>query len=724
MTLAPQHAATRTPGGPDARGRKDGTGAGTAPGPARRARRWGAYGLLMLGLVAALAVLGVLNIAQGTSGMTPGEVVGALLGRADEQTRALVLTTRVPRLLAGAALGAALGLSGGALQTLTRNPLASPDTLAVNAGAFFALTVAAVLGIGIGGITGSLLAFAGGLAAAGATMLLTRGGSDPVRLVLGGSVLAMAIGSLTSMLILLNTESTEGLYSWGSGSLAQISSAPLLQASPLLAVGTVGLFALSRRLDVLSLGEDTARSLGVPVARVRVLTVCCAVALAAGAVSVVGPLGFVGLAAPAVVRLLGVKVLALRRSAALMAAAALAGAVVSLGADVALRSVLGALGALDVPTGVATSLLGAAVMIVIAFLLGDRRGAGHGRASTLSAAAGLRARLAWWRHSYTLVAALVLLLGALVAGLLLGDATVLLGDVANWLRGAASVRLEIVLSTRWPRVAVAAVAGASLALSGALVQAVTRNPLADPGLLGVSAGAGTGAIISLLVLPGVGFSGIVAGALIGGGIAAALTLGLGLTGGRDDTTRLVLVGLGVGTAALAITTMIVAGTDPYNQAKALTWLAGSTYGATPVHALVGAAVLVVAFAIAQHLSRSLDLAQLDETTPVVLGVRMGGLRWTVLVVSVVLAASATAIVGVIAFVGLVAPHAARMLTGPRHRFLMLLTVLLGAALVVVADVLGRSLIAPGQLPAGTTTAVLGAPYFLYLLARTGRPRRG
>lgn len=680
----------------------------------------GAYLLFLLVLGVAAAILAIADLTQGTSDIGPLDVVAALFGQANDQVGAIVGSNRMPRMLAGLIIGAALGVSGAALQILTRNPLASPDTLAINAGAYVSLTVASVLGVSLGALGGTGLAFLGGLVGAGIAMLLTRGGGDPVRLVLGGTVLAMGLGSITSVLILMNAQATTGLYAWGSGTLAQSSSDPLWRVIPFVLVGTGVLLALSPRLDVLALGDDSARMLGIRIGRLRVGTVLCAVLLAAAAVSVVGPLGFVGLAAPAAVRLLRSRITTLRRSAAFIVAAALAGSMVSLGADVGLRALIGATGAVAVPTGIATSLLGAIVMVIIALRFASRRAGGTVSTLTNSTRAAREHR--FWDRRLTVALGIALALAAVAGGVLVGDAQLLLGDVVNWLRGAASGRIELILDSRWPRVAVAAIAGGSLALAGALVQAITRNPLADPGLLGVSAGAGTGAIMALLVIPGWGFGAVVLGALLGAAIAGALVLGLGLRGTSDDSTRLVLVGLGVGTAALSLTSLVIVGSDPWNQTKALTWLAGSTYGASSQRVVLGLVVLVLALVITHPLARTLDVTQLDPTTPRVLGIRPGRLRAGALVIAVLLTASATAIVGVISFVGLVAPHAARMLVGPRHRLLMPLSVALGAFLVVTADAIGRSIIAPNQLPAGATTAILGTPYFLYLLARTGGVR--
>ncbi|WP_058235120.1 iron ABC transporter permease [Devriesea agamarum] len=689
--------------------------------PARRRGELIPFVLVVALLTLAIIPLSIVHLSQGTSDLGWNDVVQTLTGTADAQTSTIITTTRVPRLLAGIIVGAMLGLSGALLQSLSRNPLASADTLAINAGAYFCLTVAAVAGFGVGTLGGTILAFGGGMAAALIVMMLARGARDPLRLVLGGTVLTMGLTSLTGLLILLNTERTTGLYAWASGTLSQSSMGPLARITPLAIVVAAVIFLLSRQLDVLSLGEDAARTLGVRVGLLRSISVVCAVLLAAAAVSVVGPLGFVSLVAPVVARLLAPRLRMLRLTAPLFIVSALLGTLISIGADVGLRAGLGAMGALEVPTGVATSLIGAVVMVVLAVVLGRARPVGLDSAALL-ASRGLPTNR-WWGPRRTVALGIALAVVAILIAVLLGDAKLLLGDVVNWLRGQASGRIELILDSRWPRVGVSALAGGLLALSGALVQATTRNPLADPSLLGVSAAAGTGAITSLILVPSAGFSGVITGALIGAAIAAAIVLGLGVSGGGDGSTRLVLVGLGVGTAALSITTLIIVGTDPWDQAKALTWLSGSSYGASGIRVIVAAVVLAIGVAVAFGIARALDLVQLDPTTPRVLGVRVGALRWVTLVLAVVLAATATAVVGVISFVGLVAPHAARMLVGPRHRPLLILATALGALLVVVADVIGRTVIAPMQLPAGTTTAVIGAPYFLYLLVRLNRAGR-
>lgn len=204
-------------------------------------------------------------------------------------------------------------------------------------------------------------------------------------------------------------------------------------------------------------------------------------------------------------------------------------------------------------------------------------------------------------------------------------------------------------------------------------------------------------------------------------MAGLLVLGLSARH-QVDQTRLILVGIGVAAGAGALTSLIIVRSDPWNQAKVITWLGGSTYGAQLDHQVPLAVALTVASALAGAHVRDLDLLQLDEATPRLLGVPVRRSRLMLLGTAVVLTAVATASIGVIAFVGLVGPHAARMLVGRCHHRMLPIAGLLGATLVIIADTLGRTLLAPNQLPAGMVTALLGAPYFVWLM-RQSQPSR-
>jgi iron complex transport system permease protein len=259
-------------------------------------------------------------------------------------------------------------------------------------------------------------------------------------------------------------------------------------------------------------------------------------------------------------------------------------------------------------------------------------------------------------------------------------------------------------------------AGAALALAGAVIQGTTRNPLADPGILGVSAGAGLGAIVTITFVGNPTFVDILIGAGVGSLLAAALLMLLAARDGLDQM-RVILVGIGLAAGLAAATALIIVQSDPWNQAKAITWLGGSTYGATLSYQLPLLVALLVSILVLGPRSKDLDVLQLDDETPRLLGLELGRSRLVLMVIAVLLTAAATASVGVIAFVGLVAPHAARMMVGSVHHRLLPLAALLGAGLVLLADTIGRTVLAPDQLPAGLVTALIGAPYFVWLMYR-------
>ncbi|MFD8431079.1 siderophore ABC transporter permease CdtC [Streptomyces coelicoflavus] len=662
------------------------------------------------GIVLLVAVLAVVDLTQGTAAVGPSEVLKALTGQADPDDASVVVASRLPRMTAGLLVGAVLGMAGAVLQAVSRNVLASPDTLAVNAGSYLALGLAAATGVSLPMLASSGVAFVGGLAAAAVVLGLSGLGTGTVRLVLAGTALMLGLNSMTEGLLLLFPEQTEGLYAWNQGSIAQNGFDGVVQMLPIALIGLAGLMLTARRVDALALGDDAARGLGVPVRATRVTVVVLAALLSAAAVTLAGPIGFVGLCAPALVRPLARRFRGFGRSRTVMPAAALTGAALVLGSDVLLRALIADDRAVSVPTGVVTSLVGAVFLVAMALRVRDTADAGApdrlrtpGRGVFLTTAAVL----------------VVVLVGLVIAAVLVGDTRLLLGDVVNWAQGRAGRTVSFVLDTRVPRVLAALGAGAALALAGTLVQAVTRNPLAEPNVLGVTGGGALGAVILVTTVPAAGTWGVAGAAFAGSAVTAVLVFGLAARGGFRQN-RLVLVGIGVASGTAALISLLIVLTDPFNATKALTWLSGSTYGRTMPDVVPVALALLVGIGVAVARRTELDLISLDEDTPRLLGLRLARGRLGFLVLSVVLSATAVACAGTIGFVGLVAPHAARALVGRRHVRVVPVALLLGAILVCAADLLGRTVIAPAQLGAGLMTAVIGTPYFLYLLVRSRR----
>uniref|UniRef100_UPI0025CD0A37 iron ABC transporter permease n=1 Tax=Microbacterium sp. UBA7513 TaxID=1946955 RepID=UPI0025CD0A37 len=540
---------------------------------------------------------------------------------------------------------------------------------------------------------------------AGVSIALVSGGPSPV----AGTALALAFQAATSTLLILFDEETKGLLAWGSGSLSQLGLTAFLQAAPVVVVVTVLALVLARRLDILSLGDDTASSLGVPIRSTRTIGILLAVTLTAVAVTLAGPMGFVGLCAPVLARLLTRVVPSLNRHVLLIPASGLLGALVVILSDALLRALIGAEAAILIPTGVATTLLGAIVLVLMARRLRD---AGPTREPP-RVRFGVRSRL---RFRITLALVALGVVGVLLLGLLAGHTWLLTGDIALWLQGQAPAPIAFALDERAPRIVAAVVAGAALALSGAVIQGVSRNPLADPGILGVTGGGGLGAVLVITSITS-SAGGMIVGAVTGSLLAFALVYLLSWRGGLN-ADRFLLIGIGVSYFTVSLTTFLLLRSNPWDTPKIYTWLSGTTYGRVWEQVIPLAIVLVIAVPFVVMSRRELDVLSLDEDTPRLVGIRLEPVRLTLLLVAAVLAALSVTAIGVIGFVGLVAPHAARALVGARHSRVIPTAVLLGGLLVGIADTIGRTVIAPAQLPAGLVVALIGAPYFVWLLWRS------
>jgi iron complex transport system permease protein len=658
--------------------------------------------------VVAIAALAAVHLTQGTADTGVFDVLRAIFGDGDERTLAVLNGSRVPRLLTALLLGVALGVAGAGMQSVARNPLAAPDTLAVNSGAYLAVVAVSALGITLPTLPAGATAFIGALAAAAVVLGLSGAGSTTSRLVLVGSAVTLALQSLTILLLLMYEQETTGLFAWGSGSLSVANLDATAQMTPIVLAATVALVAMGRSLDILALGDDNATVLGLKVQRTRIGAVLLTVALTAAAVTVAGPVGFVGLCAPVITRLL---TSGEGRHRVLLPLSGLVGVALVLGADVLLRAVLGSATAVRVPTGVTTTLLGAVILVWLARrgrLGGSRQQAPAGRVSV----AGARRRLV-----ATSVVVAALLVVAPIVGLMFGDRVVLLGDLVNWVSGRTGNALTFVLDQRLPRVLAALTAGAALAVAGCGIQSVSRNPLAEPGLLGITSGAGLGAIALITFVPLAGSWQITGAAAAGAAVAFILVYGLAWRSGLDPD-RLVIIGIGLWSGGMALITLLIVTSDPWNTAKALTWLSGSTYGRTLEQVLPSAIALVALTPLLWSRHRELDLQNLDEDTPRILGLPLERSRLVILVAAGILASTAVSGIGVVAFVGLVAPHLARSLVGGRHSRVLPIAAALGAILVSAADTLGRTVIAPAQVPAGLVIALIGAPYFVFVLWRT------
>lgn len=274
----------------------------------------------------------------------------------------------------------------------------------------------------------------------------------------------------------------------------------------------------------------------------------------------------------------------------------------------------------------------------------------------------------------------------------------------------------IVNTLRLPRTLVAWGVGMALAIAGTLTQGITRNPLAAPGIIGVNAGASLAAVSLIVAFPEVPIALLPLAAFLGA-LTIAISIYLLAWNGGSSPVRLILVGVGFSLVAGALTNLMITFGNIYDVSQALVWLAGSVYGRSWAQVFAFTPWLVIFGLLALVLSRELNALQMGDDVARSLGSRLEWQRGWLLLSAVALAGSAVATAGSIAFVGLMAPHIARQLVGPSHEGLLPTAALTGGMVVVVADLIGRLLFAPIELPCGIITAVIGAPYFLYLLIR-------
>ncbi|MDO5604522.1 MAG: iron ABC transporter permease [Paracoccus sp. (in: a-proteobacteria)] len=314
------------------------------------------------------------------------------------------------------------------------------------------------------------------------------------------------------------------------------------------------------------------------------------------------------------------------------------------------------------------------------------------------------------------IRAVLVLLGLMVLSLFVGTRPMPVADTWQALTGFDPARGDhlLVWQLRVPRVLLGAVVGAAMGLAAVLMQALTRNPLADPGILGINGGAAL-AVVVVLAFGFIGMGAHVVAALAGAALAGAVVSALGRLTGRDDPTPLVLAGAAMSVVLAGIAQSVILNSDQAVLDRFRFWAVGSLQGRGMELTLLLALVATLAGAAALLLAPTLDALSLGKETGRALGAdgRVGWLALAVLIV--VLAGATTAVTGPIGFAGLVAAHVARGLSGPIHRRLLPQAMIVGAALVVGADMLGRVIARPGEVEAGIMCALIGAPFFLWLV---------
>ncbi|NVD39605.1 iron ABC transporter permease [Ensifer sp. HO-A22] len=347
---------------------------------------------------------------------------------------------------------------------------------------------------------------------------------------------------------------------------------------------------------------------------------------------------------------------------------------------------------------------------------------------------GNRARLA----RVVIVLLVVFAAATFVSSIMTGAADASLSNVVRWLVGAndadqvLSVRDRIIiLDIRLPRAVLGMLVGASLAVSGVVMQGLFRNPLADPGLVGVSSGASLGAVLLIVLGSAVfgplfalfGFYALPIAAFVGGLVTTLLLYRIATRGGQTSVATLLLAGIALGALTGAFTGVLIFMADDKQLRDVTFWGLGSLAGANWTKIAAAAPIILLSLAVTPFLARGLNAITLGEAAAFHMGIPVQRMK-NIAIVSVAAATGASvAVSGGIGFVGIVVPHLLRLVIGPDHRYLVPASALLGGTLLILADMIARTIASPAELPIGIVTAFIGAPFFLWILLR-GRTTMG
>ncbi|WP_142781685.1 Fe(3+)-hydroxamate ABC transporter permease FhuB [Agrobacterium sp. T29] len=606
----------------------------------------------------------------------------------------LVHFVTLPRISASLLAGAALALSGVLFQQVLRNPLAEASTVGVSGGADLALK-ASILLAPSWALSPTPVACLGAAIAVLTTLgLAARTLASPLTLILAGLIVGLLCGVMGSVLALFFHEELRSVFLWNAGSLVNLGWDASGSMAPVLIACWLCALLLVRPLGLLDLDDGSVRSLGVPVAVVRLSGLLFAVILSAGTIATVGTIGFVGIAAPLIARMSGIRTFAGR-----VLVAPLSGAILLWLSDQIAQ--VNPLSGGELPAGVLTAVLGGPLLL---WMLSRFR-ASHLGHDTVHTALAARAR----RSTSTTIAIALLLLGVFSwTALSFGRSL----DGWHWYGLLVN---NPAFEWRWPRVAAAALAGAMLAAAGTIIQKVTGNAMASPEILGISSGAACGVAILFLFDTGAGQVAKIAAAS-GGAILVMMLMFAMIRSRSGSPERMLLTGVALTTVLGALLAAITARFDP-RITGLLVWLAGSTYSVTASQ--IGA-IALIALTVAATLPltmRWLAILPLGEETARAVGIDVGRSRKLLLLVASLLTGAAVLTIGPLSFVGLIAPHLARISGFRSPATQISISAVSGAIIMVAADWLGRNVLFPSQIPAGMLAALVGAPYFIWLMWR-------
>lgn len=602
-----------------------------------------------------------------------------------------------PRFFTTLIAGAALAAAGVLMQQVLRNPLASPSTLGVASGASFALMLATLYAPWLLTFSKSFIALVGGVGTMALVFALSwRRALSPTVVVVSGLVINLYFGAVSTVLLMMNQDKLAGLMIWGAGSLVQTGWADIAYLAPRLALAIGISFLFVKPLTLLELSEEGAKSLGVSLAKLRVICLGLAVLLTSWVVAKVGVIGFVGLAAPAITRATGVH----RLVPKLIVSMLLGGLLLTL-TDLLIQQLPG-IAAMIIPTGAATAALGAPLLL---WLL-----------PRLSMRSQTQTQTVMTRHSEQVKSlnrnAIALVAILLPIALFVFSTTSIQSTGWQWLVTSGEWNL---LEWRWPRLVAAALAGVMLACAGTVIQRLSGNPMASPEVIGISSGTALGLIIAMFSGVGVSLTGLYLGGLLGALASLSVIVLLNRKSGFQPE-RVLLTGVAITALMNAVQSFVLAGGDPRSY-QVLAWLSGSTYYVTEETLIPLAVAAIVLVGLSFVTARWLDILPLGEASSRAVGVKVGQARGLLLLLVALLTVSATLVVGPLSFIGLMAPHLARLFGFSRAREHLICSALVGMGIMLLADWLGRQMLYPQEIPAGLVASLIGGMYLMWGLRR-------
>lgn len=598
-----------------------------------------------------------------------------------------LLATSSVALMAGGLLGVVSIL----LQQLVKNPLASDTTLGVGVGAQLAILLVTLFVPSLAIHGGFFVAFVGALLSMSLVFLLaTPSRFNPLILILAGLVVNILLSAVAAVLVLFFTERSVGMMSWAAGFLTQSSwSASITLAVATAILGLISLFLL-KPLTLMSLDDAQAKRLGVPINIIRAIVVLIAAVVTALVVSEVGLIGFIGLGAASLVNALGIHHIGKR----LVAAFGFGALILWLTSNIVLllEPVLGMI----IPAGAMTGILGAPLII---WLILQRRRQSIEVVTPMIVRAPSEVNFLYW---------------GLGLAVLIAMANLLVQDIDGW---GLSTEWALTAQYRLPRSLSAAATGVMLATAGVLLQTLTRNPMASPEVLGVSSGAALGVVLGFLFLPSLGIAAGAGSLLLTGllGASAVLILIIWLAR-RVSSGYLLLVGIGIAAMMDGVMHLVKLSGDPSLQAM-LSWLSGTTYSTEPATVWYLMAIAALLYTLSLVMIKPLRVMGLGPSVARNLGVAVNWVTLAILVLVAALSTASTLAVGPLSFVGLMVPHLATSIGAVKLERQLPMAALMGAGVMVGADWIGRYVIFPYELPAGTVAALIGGGYFLWLIRR-------